>query len=373
MSDQGTNNELIGLPAVYVANTGSDSISVIKGSYKVIPVGKEPIAMQEVINNKGHYVYVACKNKTIHVIDTALDQIIATMELPGIPSFLQNHNICTDEAGNELYISNQGSDHRGYVTVIDTLEHKVIRSIEVGNNPTVIVRTSDRYADAKELYVINEGEHSLVVVNLLSHRVVNTFHLPKQGPYHLTLSPDNKNFYIGFGDSGKFWIGDLQEPAVIKSIKINPTKKVKSINVSADGKYIYLGTKGTKHDLNEVYLYRTKDSSKVRQLILNRISDDPNKIVEVKIGDDEWMVYVGATGHSSGIIKTHRKGESYGYQGRIAVKGCDGYFDISSDHQYIVTANVHANTISYIELTTSKERQVVNVEKRPQLVLMLTT
>jgi YVTN family beta-propeller protein len=143
---------------VYVANRGSDSVSVISGDSNTkindIPVGNRPVAIG--INPLTDKVYVANFNSAnISVISTATDTKITDIPVRDNPSA-----IGIDEYRNRIYVVNQGSDS---ITVIEN-DTNIDRDIPVGNEPTAIGIVRDDLFRTK-LYVSHLFSNNVSVIN----------------------------------------------------------------------------------------------------------------------------------------------------------------------------------------------------------------
>ncbi len=103
---------------IYIANKGSDSVSVISGS-------------------------VLAVTNTIHL-------------LPGSNPVM----IAGNSANSKIYVVNSGT---GDVTVISTIDDKVVKNITVGSSPIWAVMS----ADARNVFVVNQGSGSVSVIDTL--------------------------------------------------------------------------------------------------------------------------------------------------------------------------------------------------------------
>ncbi|MGH9980320.1 MAG: YncE family protein, partial [Nitrososphaeraceae archaeon] len=143
---------------VYVANRGSDSVSVISGDsntkIKDIPVGNRPVAIG--INNFGDKVYVANFNSAnISVISTATDTKLKDIPVGDNPS-----DISIDEYKNRIYVVNQGSDS---ISVIEN-DTNIDKDILVEHNPYAIGIVRDN-SFTTNLYITNPDSDSITVIN----------------------------------------------------------------------------------------------------------------------------------------------------------------------------------------------------------------
>jgi YVTN family beta-propeller protein len=108
---------------IYVANSGSDNISVIDGTNNVklkdIPVGVDPVYMALYPPNK---IYVANSGSgSISVIDTITDTRVKDISVGEHPDY-----IAVDERQQKIYVANQ----YGGISVIDAGKNIKIGTIE---------------------------------------------------------------------------------------------------------------------------------------------------------------------------------------------------------------------------------------------------
>jgi YVTN family beta-propeller protein len=135
---------------VYVANSGSDTVSIVSLS-------------------------------ALHVVNT-----ISVGENPRYVAFNPN--------GTRAYVTNSGSDS---VSVIDTSLQTVVSTINVGGHPEQIVVTRD----GTRAYVANSSASSVSVIDLVTNSIVDTL-TTAVSPTTLALHPIRDELWIGFADTG---------------------------------------------------------------------------------------------------------------------------------------------------------------------------
>ena len=113
---------------VYVANSGSDTVSVIDADTNAviatIPVGDRPTGVLAV----GSRVYVTNQlSGTVSVIDVATNAVVATVPVGARPS-----DLAVDPSGRQVWVANEGSDT---VSVIDRATNAVVATVPVGVAP----------------------------------------------------------------------------------------------------------------------------------------------------------------------------------------------------------------------------------------------
>ena len=198
---------------VYVANTGSKTVSVIDNEpasvnyntvISTVSVGSSPSALA--ISPDGTRLYVAnTGNRTVSVIniDTATNTYQRIDANPSIFSMdirVGSSPSALALSGTRLYVANRGSNT---VSVIDTATNKVIDAnpsifstgIKVGSSPSALALSGTR------LYVANRGSGTVSVINTATNSVTNTITVGSQ-PSSVAVSPDGTRAYVANTGSG---------------------------------------------------------------------------------------------------------------------------------------------------------------------------
>jgi YVTN family beta-propeller protein len=182
---------------LYVTNQIGNTVTVIHTDTfeKVtIRVGKTPVA--SVLNSAGTRLYVANRNSNnITVIDADTYQVITTIRVGIHPS-----DLVLNVEENRLYVANEGSgtvsvnEASGTVSVIDTVIHREIDTIDVGRTPGALVLNS---AEA-QLYVANFDDDTISVIDTGTHQV--TIIPACRSPRHLVLNSVENCLYVNSRD-----------------------------------------------------------------------------------------------------------------------------------------------------------------------------
>ncbi len=128
-----------------------------------VPVGNTPVFVA--VSPSGHHAYVANRDtKLITVLDTAVNQVTATIPIPaGPPQFLA---FAPD--GHTLYVSIYNDERTiNSIDVIDTTKNTVVASIPQRARPFLPAVTRD----GKRLYVPNHDIASVAVIDTGSNKV----------------------------------------------------------------------------------------------------------------------------------------------------------------------------------------------------------
>jgi YVTN family beta-propeller protein len=148
---------------VYVANTDSDTVSIIDGTMdtvnnNTIPVGKSPasIAIDPVTGK----VYVA-NLESVSVIDSTTDKVMRNVTTVG----KSPNGVAIDSYTGKVYVTNTDSDT---VSVINGTTYKVMRNVTVGKSPSGIA--IDSYTG--KVYVTNLDSDTVSVIDGTIDRTV---------------------------------------------------------------------------------------------------------------------------------------------------------------------------------------------------------
>jgi YVTN family beta-propeller protein len=142
---------------IFIANRGSDSVSVISGGVLAVtstihlPGGSQPVM---VAGNSGNStIYVVNTNaNNVSVISTIDNKIITTLTVGSQPIWA----VMSADA-RDVFVVNQGS---GTVSVIDTLLNLVIATVPVGPSPNFAFYEPK----LKRVYVSNTGNSTISVI-----------------------------------------------------------------------------------------------------------------------------------------------------------------------------------------------------------------
>lgn len=156
------------LKSIYVANSSSNSISVIDGStlslQGVVKVGLGPFGVG--INPTTNRIFIANSgSNNVSVIDGSNNTVITTVAVGIIPK-----GVGVDLITNRIYITNQGSNN---VSVIDGISNIVISTIKVGASPEGVNINSI----TNRIYITNQESNNVSVINGSTNTVIATVEL----------------------------------------------------------------------------------------------------------------------------------------------------------------------------------------------------
>ena len=198
-------------PRIYVANTGSNTVSVFNtatgqpidtnpnvAGTQSISVGSSPSALAI----SGTRLYVAnTGSNTVSVIDTTTyNRIDANPSIFSMDIAVGSSPSALAISGTRLYVANRGGNT---VSVIDTATNKVIdanpsifsMNIAVGSSPSALAISGTR------LYVANRGGNTVSVINTATNSVTNTITVESQ-PSSVAVSTDGTRVYVANTGTG---------------------------------------------------------------------------------------------------------------------------------------------------------------------------
>ena len=157
--------ELEQVRAAYVANAGSNSVSVINPTTNLVvttvPVGPNPVDIAVTPNGSTAYVTNAGSN-SVSAINTTSNTVVATVTVGFSPV-----HVAIKADGTRAYVANARSNS---ISVIDTSTNAVVATVTVGLNPVDIAVTPN----GSTAYVTNAGSNSVSAINTTSNAVVAT-------------------------------------------------------------------------------------------------------------------------------------------------------------------------------------------------------
>jgi YVTN family beta-propeller protein len=214
---------------IYVANTDNNTVSVINPKtstvVKNIEVGQEP----EFIKQVGRDVYVAnSDNNTVSVINPNKNNtVIKDITVGENPIFIESYGLGRDEEGRSLYAIYVANSYDNTISVIDPNKNNtVIKNITVGENPSFI----ESFGDA--IYVANSGGEEGIngSISVIDPNKNNTV------IKNITTVGRNPGFIESFGDA--IYVANSFDNTI--SV-IDPNKNntvIKNITVGAEPRFI---------------------------------------------------------------------------------------------------------------------------------------
>jgi len=227
----------------FVANYGSDSGYGAVGSISVIDLQTHqevrridigPDSRPHGVMFAGGKVYFTADGyKLIGCYDPAANRI---EWLLGIGQDRAETIVLSNDQ-NLIFSSNNGSEN---VTIMERTRNPgnppdwKLTVLPVGDQPQGI----DISPDEKEVWVSNEGDDIVSVIDVAGKKVIETFHVQTQSSSRLKFTPDGKRVVLTDRDRGELVVLDAASRKVIRRIP-GLGKRVTDVLVTPDGKRAY--------------------------------------------------------------------------------------------------------------------------------------
>jgi uncharacterized protein (TIGR03437 family) len=221
----------------YVANFGSDNVSVIDTSSNTviatIMVGTQPQGIA--ITPDGAFAYVANCGGDVFVIDTSTNKVATKFPAGACPT-----GVAITPDGTRAYVT---LDNANAVAVIDTSSNTVMTKIPVGAAPGGIAITPD----GTRVYVINVGMaagSSVSVIDTSSNTVVATVAMGLVGSVAVAITPDGTRAYVA-NALGSVSVIDTSSNTVADKLTVaNVGDSPVGLAITPDGAHAYVLTYG---------------------------------------------------------------------------------------------------------------------------------
>jgi uncharacterized protein (TIGR03437 family) len=222
----------------YVANFGSDNVSVIDTSSNTViatvMVGSQPQGIA--ITPDGAFAYVANCGGDVFVIDTSTNKVATKFPAGACPTGVA---ITPDGARAYVTLTNANA-----VAVIDTSSNTVMTKIPVGAAPSGIAITPD----GTRAYLTNVGAmasgSSISVIDTSSNTVAATVSLGNVGSVAVAITPDGTRAYVA-NALGSVSVIDTSSNTVADKLTVaNVGDSPVGLAITPDGAHAYVLTFG---------------------------------------------------------------------------------------------------------------------------------
>jgi len=347
---------------LYVANRRSDNLTAIdlgsgnkSGSVRTM---RSPVDVAATPDGQSVCVVSSYYGGNyLEVVDTATNQIIATVDLKAYPEKPSDYGwppprMLIDGDGRKAYVTVPDA---GKVIVVDVAAGRLNASIGVGSRPTDLCLT----ADGRTLYVACQGAGSIVAIDTAENRVVDTVY-QGMSPWDVAFSRDGTRACITDSVSDVLSIVDaatgelLRQVAVgamPRSVVVSPLDDLAYVaaldNQSIDVVDINNGTvvASASVGLTPTDLAMSRDGSTIAVMLENMDTAAP--------GASETTVGILDTGS----LKMTRSAKVGRYGGGI---------DVSPDEKSIYVASWESKTISVVEAATLSVVARINGDVSPE-------
>ena len=241
----------------YVANNGSDNVSVIRVSdntvVATVPVGQAPNGVA--VTPDGAFAYVTnFRSSNVSVIRTIDNTVVATVGVAGMAS-----GVAVTPNGAYVYVTT----YVGRVSVIRTSDNAVVANVPVGSNPSAVAITPDgAYA-----YVTNGITSDVSVIRTSDNTVVTTI-TGTTWPFGIAITPNGQYAYVTTifhngenDDHDPVSVIRLSDNTIIGTVLLDGISK--GAAVAPNGAHAYVA-----HGYNRLAVVRTSDHTLVTDLTL---------------------------------------------------------------------------------------------------------
>jgi YVTN family beta-propeller protein len=225
---------------IYVANAGSDSVSVIDGASSAviatIAVGVAPRGVA--VDAEANRVYVASsESNEVAVIDGESNKVVATH-----PVGTEPWGIAVDSNTGRVFVSNRGG---GTVSVIDGRHNLRIGTVAVGDLPTAVAVNPG----TGRVYVASGGSGGLSVIDGRSNLLIATLPLASDSsvePWGVAVDSSANRVYVATSaaeaseaDGGAILVIDGSSDSLVDSVAI--PSSVEALAVDPTSGHVYVG------------------------------------------------------------------------------------------------------------------------------------
>ena len=169
---------------LYVANYGSDTVSIFEGDVLLREVAVKDRPRVMVFNPVMGFVYVAYE-----VSDSVTVLTLVGTSNANIRSGLRAYDITVCASVNKAYVANADEDS---VAVIDCNSNAVSKKIKVGDYPSAIICDPA----AKQAYVANMFDNTVTAINCETNTSYSNV-LVQTNPYRMAVNPITRKLYVG--------------------------------------------------------------------------------------------------------------------------------------------------------------------------------
>lgn len=308
---------------VYVANEGAGTVSVIDGStFKV--------TRHIAVGSGAHNVQVAPDGKLAWVTNN------------GVPQ--------SGAAGKAHVGAGHGAmAHAGEVWAIDTVTDEVAARVVVGKHPAHVVVS----ADSRWAYVTNGGDNTVSVVDTASLKVVDTVPTGDY-PHGLRLSPDGKQVYVANLKGNTVSVIDTESRKEIGQIPMG--KGPAQVGFTSDGQRAFVS-------LSQEASVAVIDPASRKVIRKVPVGDVP---IQLYATPDNRLLFVANQGSRKNPGNTVSVIDlaNFSTQQIQVGSGAHGVV-VGTDGRHAYVSNLYANTVTVIDVQTSKTVATISVGAGP--------
>ncbi len=210
---------------LYVANRGSNSISVVRISDSTVMARTYVLSspLDIAITPDGKYVYVVHRNGDLVMISASDNKVVDTVTVEETPG---HYDIAITPDGKYLYLT---TARLGSVVVLQISDNRFIDEFSAKGTPIGIAITPD----GKYAYVSNYDEN-VAVIRISDNKVLQT--LPVRAGGTVAITQDGEYAYVA-GNSN-IWVIHTSDNTIQE--KISVPEHPFDVAITPDGKYLYI-------------------------------------------------------------------------------------------------------------------------------------
>jgi len=167
-------------------------------------------------------------NSKLYFIHPAHGHVMSTIDVAG----WTHHQAITPDG--KYVLSTHGM--RGYISVADVEENKIVATVKTGKVPNYTLISSD----GTKAYVSNTGDNSITEISLKTFKVTRKLE-SGPAPEHMVFSKDEKLIFVTNPRVGKVAVVSVKTGKLIQSYSIG--KAVHGLDIGDDGKTLFVSSK----------------------------------------------------------------------------------------------------------------------------------
>lgn len=204
-------------------------------------------------------------------------------------------------------------------------------------------------------YIPNADEGTISVIDTEKDQVINTIKVDSQLSDGIEASRDGKQIYVGNYSKGELFVIDADSGKTLDKIKTG--KNLHGIDMTPDGKYLYLASGDFKEgdQYNYISIVDTK-----KQKIIKEIRTNSKSPSHIDFSKDGSLAYVANILSNEISLLDTNKMEIIA---TIPVGTVPNEVEPSKDDKYLYVANVTDGTVSVVDILKQKEIKTINVGK----------
>jgi YVTN family beta-propeller protein len=262
-------------PYAYVANLGSDDISVIDTQTDTVvatlAAGQDPDGAA--VSADGSRVYIAnFASDDLTVVDTATRTVVATIPVGAGPV-----GVALTSDGTRAFVANRAASS---VSIVDTLNLVVAETVEVGSGPNAVAIT----ADDKRIFVTNSFTRfpgQLTIIDRLSQPThgsevasVETLEVLRN-PNRVAVGVGDRHTYVTNFRSWNVSVLDTASKEPVTTVRI--AGKPSGVTVNPNGAFVYVSTLNGDVQVIDTATHRVHTAI--------RVGGDPYGLATTRRGD----------------------------------------------------------------------------------------